>query len=186
MNELWIGVISFSTKNIELPFNTLPVYEEIERFAERTREELEELKNPGPQAEGFAGSHENPLLIARTYLAWAEKLLKASFDADRRYIGKRGVPASFSCWSLGRSLVFFTLPGEAFCRIGKSLKTAALPSAAMVCGYCGGSVGYIPTSDAFKEGGYEVESAFRFYGFPAPLAADTGKTIIELFESMRV
>lgn len=178
-------VLSFSTRKVLLPFHSLPVYEEVQHLAERTRMELMKLGKPGKHTEGFEASHENPFLTAQTYLTWAEKLLREDFDTDQRYTGKAGVIASFACWSLGPDLVFFTLPGEAFCRIGKALKALVVPCAAMVCGYCGGSVGYIPTSDAFREGGYEVEAAFRFYGYPAPLAADIEGTIIELYKSLR-
>ena len=31
-------------------------------------------------------------------------------------------------------------------------------------GYCNGCIGYVPTADAYPDGGYEVEQAFKYYG----------------------
>ncbi|MFH2116323.1 MAG: hypothetical protein ABIJ86_17615, partial [Spirochaetota bacterium] len=183
---VWIegGTLGFSTRELELPFNTLPTLQEVEDLALQARSELEQLQHGRGVTEGFTATHEDPLLIAQANLAWAERLLEDSFDARGRYIGKRSVSATFSCWSLCPAIRFFTLPGEAFCRIGLALKEEAKPSSAIICGYCGGSIGYIPTCEAFHEGGYEVESAFRFYGYPAPLAADTETTLVRVYKSM--
>ncbi len=183
----WIdgGRLTVTTREVELPLASPPAYGELEGLAKRLEAEIEVLKAATEKEGGFAGSHENPLLTAQTYLAWARDLLANAFDASRAFVGRTTALARFSLCSLGDSLLFFSLPGEAFCRIGKTLKRHARPASMIVCGYSGGSVGYIPTRDAFAEGGYEVESAFKFYGFPAPLSADTEDMIYRLFVSMR-
>jgi len=177
--------LAVSTRDIDLPFAYLPTCAELEALAARTEADIARSKGTPEKPEGFAASHENPLLTAETCLAWARGQLGTSFDASRTYIGPESIPARFSLLALGGSLLFFTLPGEAFCRIGKTLKRRALPTDMIVCGYSGGSVGYIPTKAAFAEGGYEVEAAFRFYGLPAPLSPDTENMIYELFDSMK-
>jgi len=177
--------LAMLTREVELPLASPPAYDELEGLAKRLEAEIGELKAATKKDGGFAGSHENPLLTAQTYLAWARDLLANAFDARHAFVGKMTARARFSLCSLGDSLLFFSLPGEAFCRIGKTLKRNARPASMIVCGYSGGSVGYIPTRDAFAEGGYEVESAFKFYGFPAPLSVDTEDMIYRLFVSMR-
>ncbi|MFA6366215.1 MAG: hypothetical protein WCX13_03400 [Candidatus Hydrogenedentales bacterium] len=177
--------LTVSTREVELPLASPPAYVELEKLAKRLEAEIGELKAATKKDVGFAGSHENPLMTAQTYLAWARDLLANAFDASRAFTGRRTARARFSLCSLGDSLLFFSLPGEAFCRIGKTLKRNSRPASVIVCGYSGGSVGYIPTRDAFAEGGYEVESAFKFYGFSAPLSVDTEDMIYQLFVSMR-
>jgi hypothetical protein len=175
--------ITLAVRDVELPFGTLPTYGDVERLVE---EMSAKVKAPRPRAaDGFADGHEGPLLTAPTYLAWAENLRDTAFDECGDYIGPRSLSARFALCTLDDSMELFFLPGEAFCRIGKNLKKTAHPACAMVCGYSGGSVGYIPTSSAFAEGGYEVESAFRFYGFPAPLRSDTEDAIYGIFDSMK-
>jgi len=183
----WIdgSILSIATRMAELPLAALPSFEGITTLKARLEKEIAVLKEGAGERAGFAGSHENPLLTAETYLAWADGLLETAFDASRAYRGPASVSARFSLCSLGPALKLFSLPGEAFCRIGKNLKHRALPSGLIVCGYSGGTVGYIPTKDAFAEGGYEVEAAFRFYGFPGPLSSDTETIIYDLFDAMR-
>ncbi|GAF97980.1 unnamed protein product, partial [marine sediment metagenome] len=38
-------------------------------------------------------------------------------------------------------------------------------------------VGYIPIERAYKEGGYEVESCFKYLGYPATFPPETCKIV---------
>lgn len=54
------------------------------------------------------------------------------------------------------------------------IKVGASRSAiTLVLGYSNGCACYIPTRQAFAEGGYEPEDSFRWYGIP-PLAPSAG------------
>jgi hypothetical protein len=59
------------------------------------------------------------------------------------------------------------LGGEVFNEIGKAIKAASPFPHTLVVTHCNGSAGYLPTKEAYPEGGYEVESS-RF----APAAAE--------------
>ena len=48
-----------------------------------------------------------------------------------------------------------TFPGELFHEIGKTVKSATHARYPFLVGYCNGSFGYLPTQQAFSEGGYE-------------------------------
>jgi len=183
----WIDGTSLSTctRSVDLAFASLPAYEDLRHLSAQLEDDIERMKTMPDQAQGFAGKHENALLTAQTFREWARVLLKTAFSDDHVFIGPIHASARFSLCSLDDSLLFFSLPGEAFCHIGKSLKQRAKPAAMIVCGYSGGSVGYIPTEEAFAEGGYEVEEAFKFYGLPAPLSPETEGKIYEVFDSMR-
>jgi hypothetical protein len=169
----------------ELPFAAIPGCDELHRIELEAQREIERLEVREHEAGGgFAESHENQALAAQTYVAWAREMRKKLFAPDGSCIGAAGIRARFSLCSLGPSLLFFSIPGEAFCAIGKELKRLGKPAATMVCGYCAGTVGYIPTKAAFSEGGYEVETAYRYYGQPAPLAPGAEELIYSLFKEM--
>ena len=57
-----------------------------------------------------------------------------------------------------------TLPGEVFAEIGTRIDDAAPFRQTTVLAYTNGCHGYVPTASAYKEGGYEVDDAIRYYG----------------------
>jgi mannose/cellobiose epimerase-like protein (N-acyl-D-glucosamine 2-epimerase family) len=138
-----------------------------------------------PTAPGFAATHGAPLLEAQSFLAWARRTKRQCFDAQGHYKGPKATQARFGLVSLGEELQLFAIPGELFCSIGMDLKKRALPTKLLVCGYAGGTVGYMPSEEAFAQGGYEVESAYRYYGAPAALSPDTERRIHAIFEALR-
>ena len=64
---------------------------------------------------------------------------------------------------LGDALLV-TTPGETFVEIGLAIKAASPLPHTFVLGYTNGNIGYIQTAKSFDEGGYEVASAYKFYG----------------------
>jgi neutral ceramidase len=52
-----------------------------------------------------------------------------------------------------------TFPGELFHQIGENIKIISHSRFPFILGYCNGSVGYLPTRQAYSEGGYEPWSA---------------------------
>ncbi|NIA15779.1 MAG: hypothetical protein GWP08_17070 [Nitrospiraceae bacterium] len=68
------------------------------------------------------------------------------------------------------------LGAEVFSVMADQLR-AAVGERTYVVGYANGEMGYLPTAAAYAEGGYEVESAFIYYGAFAPQ--------IGAFESVR-
>jgi neutral ceramidase len=70
------------------------------------------------------------------------------------------------------------LGGEVFHEIGKAIKTASPFPHTLVITHCNGAAGYVPTKEAYPEGGYEVESS----GF-APAAA--GRVVEEVLRLLR-
>ena len=46
-----------------------------------------------------------------------------------------------------------------------------------VLGYTNNDIGYIPTRQAYARGGYEINDAFKFYGYPAVLAPEAGDLV---------
>ena len=71
------------------------------------------------------------------------------------------------------------LPGEVFVELGMQIRSRSPFPVTLVVGYANGDIGYVPTRSAYPEGGYEVEHAYRYYGFPAPLAPEAGEMMVE-------
>jgi len=55
--------------------------------------------------------------------------------------------------------ILVTIPGELFCKLGLKIKKILSPKIAMIVGYTNDYVSYIPTKEAFSQGGYEVETS---------------------------
>ena len=64
------------------------------------------------------------------------------------------------------------VPGEYFVELGLWIKQEAHPMHALVAGYTNGNLGYIPTQDAFRRGGYETT-----FGTVSNLAPEAGELI---------
>lgn len=69
-------------------------------------------------------------------------------------------------------VVFLAWPGEIFCDLGMEAKQRSPFRPTYVIGYANGSIGYVPTPEAFPEGGYEVETASH-------LADNVGRVLVE-------
>ena len=62
-------------------------------------------------------------------------------------------------FTLGDSLAWVALPGEIFVELGLDLKSSSPFEQTMVAELSNGSIGYVPTSRAYRQGAYEVVSA---------------------------
>ncbi|MFB3882372.1 MAG: neutral/alkaline non-lysosomal ceramidase N-terminal domain-containing protein [Armatimonadota bacterium] len=63
-------------------------------------------------------------------------------------------------------------PGEVFCELGMDVKERSPFRPTYTVGYANGWIGYVPTPEAFGQGGYEVDCA-------AHLADDAGLVLVE-------
>ena len=110
--------------------------------------------------------------IARSYVEWAERLVRLAEEGIR-------VPApgaEVQALRIGRGGIV-GLPGEVFSELGQQIKTAFCGRPVLAAGYTNGSLGYIPTREAFAEGGYEVTVAQRFRTIP--VRAGAGEALAE-------
>jgi neutral ceramidase len=60
-------------------------------------------------------------------------------------------------------LTLTAIGAEVFSRLGYELRAANGPGN-YVISYANGNIGYLPFGEAYQEGGYEVETAYKFYG----------------------
>ncbi|MGC8833015.1 MAG: neutral/alkaline non-lysosomal ceramidase N-terminal domain-containing protein [Armatimonadota bacterium] len=126
--------------------------------------------------QAVAGSVADALRTAPTLdasqLRFAERRLKLPLKGVNTC-----VDAAVSALSCGAFAVA-TLPGEAFVELGMRVRAGSPFKVTFIAGYANGNVGYIPTRSAYEEGGYEVDSAYRYYGYEAPLAPDAGEMVV--------
>jgi len=79
------------------------------------------------------------------------------------------------------SLGMVGLPGEIFCEIGLDIKRRSPAEFTAVAELTGDNLGYVPTKQAFSEGGYEVESAIWEEELGAKLADAASDLLEDLF-----
>ncbi len=102
---------------------------------------------------------------------WLEHVIK-------NYICQKKILIKIRRIDLDETYSFLCIPGEVFCEYSLKFKEIFAPREIIPLGYANGMVGYLPTGKAVREGGYEVERAYRKYGLPCPFSEDIEKTII--------
>ena len=63
--------------------------------------------------------------------------------------------------------------------MGLAIKAASAAKMTFVAGYTNGCNSYMPVKQAYKEGGYEVETAPLFYGLPAGFIPGSAERVAE-------
>ncbi|HYH03283.1 MAG TPA: neutral/alkaline non-lysosomal ceramidase N-terminal domain-containing protein [Bacillota bacterium] len=77
-----------------------------------------------------------------------------------------------------------TFPGEFFHKLGMRIKENQPGKKVFILGYCNDAIGYVATTEAYAQGGYEVEDSYRYYGLPSRLAPGTGEQVVEAVITM--
>lgn len=75
-------------------------------------------------------------------------------------------------------MALVSAPGELFVELGLAIKAQAGVAHLFVCGFGNDNIGYIPTRRAYPLGGYEVNEAYKYYGYPAALAPEAGEAYV--------
>lgn len=139
-------VLSAAAATAEIPVRPLP-----------SDEELAEVERSAQAALADSAAALAHRQLAQAHLDWAAAcrgLRQSGQDSDI-------IPGRVSALNIG-DIILVGLPGEIFTEIGFAVQQASLR--AWPIGYASGNLGYLYTDEAFKEGGYEVESAYRLYG----------------------
>jgi len=142
------------TAEVALPLQPLPEPAEIERELEAGRLELAGLEGPHAPLHGLA--------VARTRIEWAEEALAAR-QKGREKTEQTMVLQAFH---LGDA-AFLAIPAEVFVGVGSSIRDGSPFYRTFLATQANGTVGYIPTADAFQSQSYEAVRAPRIYGLQA-------------------
>jgi neutral ceramidase len=85
-------------------------------------------------------------------------------------------PVELQTFRLGEAAVA-AIAAEPFVEVGLAVKARSPLPYTMFAGYSNGSVGYLPTADAYEIGGYEVVHSYVWYHLPAPLAPTCARQV---------
>jgi len=149
--------LSFARRTISLPTN----HDRALRAAEKALAEVErQTAQPAAETPPYVTWHSRPS-VARAKAALARVKERGSGPIRCEIQAIKLGPIALVGW-----------PGEIFCELGMDLKERSPFRPTYVIGYANGTIGYVPTPEAFGEGGYEAESA-------AHLANEAGLVLVE-------
>jgi neutral ceramidase len=139
-------VVRVTTREIDLPLIAQPPLNEAQARVDAAQRRLDELKAAGaPPAE----------IEAATFVT---KRANMALSRARMYGGRQSFPVALHLLQIGPA-VFAGIEGEPFAEIGMAIKAGSPFPATWFGGYTGGWAGYIPTADAYPQGGYEVDTS---------------------------
>jgi hypothetical protein len=147
-------VLRVMRRVVPLPLRRLRPLEVLEAEAKKCREELMQLRQRGAVEEVRAATARS------TQANWQA-------DMGKSYAGKTTADWDLQCIRIG-PLALLSCQGEPFLEISQRIVTDSPFPHTLFSGYSNGAFGYLPTRQAFEEGGYEIEAS-PF----APAAADT-------------
>jgi hypothetical protein len=134
----------------EMPLLPLPSLEQARKELSDAEQQIKALEQQGAPI-----SHIN---ANKAMVAWAERLVEAAQQGGAPPMRSRVTAIALD----GTALV--GLPGEVFCEIGMNIRARSPFPRTFVIAYANRVLGYIPTRQAYDEGGYEVDGAYKYYG----------------------
>ena len=174
--EATVEHFGVESRRVTLPLASLPTRTTAEQDVETYRKKLAELeKNDAPLGAVY---------VARRFVHWAENVLQtieAGEDPPRREI-------SFTAFRVNDTAIA-SVSGEPFAELGLEVKRRSPFAHTIFLGYTNGCIGYLPTPEAFDEGGMEVHESYQNYLLPCPFTKEWGPAVIrnalELLNSLR-
>ena len=135
---------------LQLPLQPPPSADEARALLAQAEESLE----AGKETDGYGMQKTRQGLVA-----WAKRLL-ALAEADAEDLTQ---PFEIQALRLG-DIAIVGLPGEVFVEYQLRIKECSPFEHTLVLAYTNGNIGYLPAAAAFPEGGYEVDTAIKYYG----------------------
>jgi hypothetical protein len=141
-------VVRILARNIMLPLTKQPAQSDAQASVDEVQRRLDALnakERAAPAAE----------IEAATF---AVKRANMTLSRVQTYGGRQTFPVELHLLRIGPA-VLAGIEGEPFAEIGLQIKAESLLASTWFGGYIGGWVGYIPTPDAYLQGGYEVDTS---------------------------
>ncbi len=156
------AAIGYASGVVRLPLQDPPPLEEAEAILQDVlaQREAQQATAPYQMRKTLDG-----------YVEWARQLVELARRGE-----KLSIDFEIQALRIGDGLVV-GLPGEVFAEYALAIANFYDGPTAVVA-YTNGNFGYVPTRAAFEEGGYEVQTAVRFY-LPLMLAPQCEELILE-------
>lgn len=163
--EACVEHFSVATRRLTLPLANLPDRTAAEKQLAHYRQRLDEARQ---------GTSRGAIHVAQRLAQWAEMVLRTVDE------GKNPVTRSLDFWALRlNDIGIVAVSGEPFAELGLEVKRRSPLPHTFFLGYSNGCLGYLPTPEAFAEGGMEVHESYQNYMLPAPLTTAWGPAIVE-------
>ena len=133
-------------RDIALPLIAQPPLDEARALVEAAQARLDELKQRGALAADVEAA------------TFATKRASMALSRATTYGSRETFPVALHLLQIGPAMLVGT-EGEPFAEIALAIKTGSPYPATWFGGYTGGWAGYIPTADAYPQGGYEVDTS---------------------------
>jgi len=142
------GPLGSRQEMIPLDYYLPSTLEEADARLEQARRQVQELEKASAPVLRIQTAQ-----VSRAYAEYSRSRIQRNLAA-----GQREYPAEIQVFRLGGAgLVSF--PGEFFVEIGLEVKRRSPFQTTFCLGLANDSIGYVPTQQAYPEGGYEVEVA---------------------------
>lgn len=110
----------------------------------------------------------------------ARRLLERAELVLRHVLAGRPVVRELQVWAMRiNDIGLVAVNGEPFAELGLEVKRRSPLPTTFFLGYSNGCLGYLPTPEAFAEGGMEVEESVRNYLLPAAFTPEWGPAVVE-------
>jgi hypothetical protein len=154
--------LAVARRTIGLPLRKLRPVAELEAEAAKCQRDVDRARSQGTEEE--------------TRLARARST-QANWQADmaKQFEGKATVDWELQCIRVG-PVAFLSTRGEPFIQISQQIVARSPFPHTLFSGYSNGGFGYLPTRQAFDEGGYEIGAS--------PFAPEAAETLVN--ESVRL
>ena len=162
--EACIEHFDVATRRVMLPMAPPPDRRIAEANLDRYRKQLDESR---------AGGNVGAIHVAQRLVHWAE-LVARTIDSGEP------VTRELVCWALRiNDIGIVAVNGEPFAELALEVKRRSPFARNFFLGYSNGCLGYLPTPQAFDEGGMEVNESFQNYILPTPFTREWGPAVVE-------
>jgi hypothetical protein len=160
-----VEFLGLATRRRTLPMGALPDRAAAEKqLAEKRKARDEVFASSAPQ-----GAKN----VAQRLYEWAELVARTAAEG-------KPVTRDLEVWALRLNDVgVVAVNGEVFAELSLEVKKRSPLTHTFFLGYSNGCLGYLPTPEAFAQGGMEVEESVRNYLLPVPFTPAWGPAVVE-------
>lgn len=160
-----VEFLGVAGRRLTLPLAPLPDRETAER-------QLAEMRRARDESEA-RGDSPGARNVSQRLFEWADLVARTA---------AAGTPVArdLEVWALRiNDIGIVAVNGEPFAELGLEVKRRSPMTHTLFLGYSNGCLGYLPTPEAFAEGGMEVVESVRNYMLPSGLTPQWGPAVVE-------